>query len=199
MIITSMGEASVRLGQHIPVKNYWRRLVTRAAVTVILRNSATDGGIETLMIRRALREGDPWSGHMAFPGGRLQDEDPDVYAAAIRELEEEIGLPAPGYLSYLGRLSDTLTRRHDDQAMPMVVTPFVFKLEREPEQLYPNHEVAEIVWAPLPFLADYDNREIMYWHRNGEDVELPCYFYEDRRIWGLSLRMLDELIELFRR
>jgi hypothetical protein len=53
-----------------------------------------------------------------------------------------------------------------------------------------------VVWVPLEFLLDTDNRQEMVWERNGIRLTMPCYFYEERRIWGLSLRMLDELMDV---
>ena len=77
----------------------------------------------------------------------------------------------------------------------MTVSVFVFRLDREFE-FQPNHEVAETVWVPLEFLLDTDNRETMIWERGSIKLSMPCYWYEGRRIWGLSLMMLDELMDL---
>ncbi|MEO0439024.1 MAG: CoA pyrophosphatase, partial [Pseudomonadota bacterium] len=60
----------------------------------------------------------------------------------------------------------------------------------------PNEEVDEMVWVPLEFLLDTNNREEMVWERGKISLKLPCYLYEERRIWGLSLRMLDELMDV---
>jgi hypothetical protein len=77
----------------------------------------------------------------------------------------------------------------------MAVTPFVFRLERE-VTFTPNEEVAEVVWVPLEFLLDTDNREQMEWKYKGLKIPMPCYMYDGRCIWGLSLMMLDELMDL---
>ena len=71
----------------------------------------------------------------------------------------------------------------------------MFRLDRE-VTFTPNYEVAEVVWIPLEFLLDTDNRETMTWEYRGLRVKMPCYFYGKRRIWGLSLMMLDELMDL---
>jgi hypothetical protein len=60
----------------------------------------------------------------------------------------------------------------------------------------PNHEVAEVVWVPLEFLLERSNRKQMEWRIKGMNIPLPCYLFEGRRIWGLSLNMLDELLSL---
>jgi 8-oxo-dGTP pyrophosphatase MutT (NUDIX family) len=130
---------------------------------------------------------------MAFPGGRLQPEDEHGFAAAVRETEEEVGLRLGPRDRVLGRLSEL--NAHSRRMGGLAITPFVFRLERE-VQLHPNHEVAEVVWVPLEFLLDTDNRTQMRWQRAGVALDLPCYDYQGRRIWGLSLGMLDELMDL---
>ena len=146
------------------------------------------------MIKRADREGDPWSGHMAFPGGRMDKTDAHGYAVAVRETEEEVGLTLGPQDECIGRLSDINARPHKG-AFGMAVSPFVFRLERE-VTFTPNYEVAEVVWIPLEFLLDTDNREEMVWEFKGASIRMPCYLYGKRRIWGLSLMMLDELMDL---
>ncbi len=153
-----------------------------------------EGELHILMIKRAEREGDPWSGHMAFPGGRMDKTDDHGYAVAVRETWEEVGVRLEETDRCLGRLSD-INARPQMGLLGMVVTPFVFRLDREVE-FAPNHEVAEVVWVPLEFLLDADNREEMIWEYRGIKMPLPCYFYGRRCIWGLSLVMLDELMDL---
>jgi 8-oxo-dGTP pyrophosphatase MutT (NUDIX family) len=181
-----------RLSHYKPRKIVWRRLMKRSAVAMILQ--VREGGLHILMIKRAEREGDPWSGHMAFPGGRMDNTDAHGFAVAVRETEEEIGLTLAGQDRCIGRLSD-LNARPRKTALGMAVTPFVFRLDRE-VVFTPNYEVAEVVWVPMQMLLDTDNRERMVWEFRGAKINLPCYFYGDRRIWGLSLRMLDELMDL---
>lgn len=79
-----------RLADHKPGRRVWRRLMQRSAVAMILQ--VREGELHILMIKRAEREGDPWSGHMAFPGGRMDKADAHGFAVAVRETEEEIGL-----------------------------------------------------------------------------------------------------------
>ena len=181
-----------RLSDHSPGRKVWRRLMQRSAVAMILQVRA--GELNILMIKRAEREGDPWSGHMAFPGGRMDKADAHGFAVAVRETEEEVGLQLTAQDQCIGRLSDIITRPRRG-SFGMAVTPFVFRLQRE-VSFSPNEEVAEVVWVPLEFLLDADNREQMEWTYRGIKMPLPCYFYEGRCIWGLSLMMLDELMDL---
>ena len=181
-----------RLAGHRPSRKLLRPLMKRSAVAMILQ--VREGELNILMIKRAERKGDPWSGHMAFPGGRMDRDDRNGFAAAVRETEEEVGLRLGPEDRCIGRLSDLNARPHKG-AFGMAVSPFVFHLDRE-VSFVPNYEVAEVVWVPLEFLLDTDNREQMVWERTGVRMPLPCYFYEGRRIWGLSLAMLDELMDL---
>lgn len=171
-------------------KKWYRYLCHRSAVALILREH--EQGLDVLMIKRAEREGDPWSGHMAFPGGRLDKTDRHGLAAAKRETWEEIGLSSEAYGHCFGRLSDISTRPHSGKR-PMVISAYVFGIEMVPP-LTLNHEVAEVIWIPVSFLADRANRDTMTWERGRLSLKLPCYFYQGQRIWGLSLMMLDELL-----
>ncbi len=197
--MTSFAAQLDKIRQHAPKKMLGRRFVSRAAIAMIVRpGSAPDAAansIDILMMRRADRIGDPWSGHMAFPGGKMDSKDESSFETSLRELAEETGIPEPQrVLSSVGRLSDVLTRNHSGQR-PMVVTPFVFELT-EAVTFDPNHEVAELVWVPLDYLRQESHRNKMDWELKGVKFKLPCYLYEGRRIWGLSLSMLDELLLL---
>ena len=165
---------------------------TRAAVAAVLREG--ESGAEFLFIHRAEDPRDPWSGHMAFPGGRVDANDSGPLAAALRETREEIGFDLARGARQIGRLSDVAAVGRG-RPMNMVITPFVFASERVPP-LVPNHEVAEIVWVPADFLSDHRNRESMEYQRAGLSLDLPCYRYQEHLIWGLTLGMVDEILSL---
>jgi 8-oxo-dGTP pyrophosphatase MutT (NUDIX family) len=165
---------------------------TRAAVAAVLREG--ESGAEFLFIHRAEDPRDPWSGHMAFPGGRVDANDSGPLAAALRETREEIGFDLAQGARQIGRLSDVAAVGRG-RPMNMVITPFVFASETVPH-LVPNHEVAEIVWVPAGFLSDHRNRESMEYQRAGLSLELPCYRYQEHLIWGLTLGMVDEILSL---
>jgi 8-oxo-dGTP pyrophosphatase MutT (NUDIX family) len=181
-----------RLADHTPGRTLLRRLQKRSAVAMILQ--VREGELHILMIKRAEREGDPWSGHMAFPGGRMDKTDANGFEVAVRETAEEVGLNLGAQVECIGRLSDLNARPHRG-TFGMAVSPFVFRLDRE-VMFTPNHEVAEVVWVPLEFLLDTDNRDEMVWDYKSAHIPMPCYRYEGRCIWGLSLMMLDELLDL---
>jgi len=175
-----------------PQKIWLKPLLKRSAVAMILQQRAE--GLSILMIKRAERDGDPWSGHMAFPGGRMDKGDAHGLAVASRETEEEVGLTLDETVPCIGRLSE-LRARSRGWSLPLIISPYVFRIEEDPV-LTPNHEVAEVIWVPLDYVLDHSNRETMHFKRGKFDAKLPFYMYKNRRIWGLSLLMLDELAEL---
>ncbi len=163
----------------------------RAAVAVVVRRGG--GGDELLFIRRAEHPLDPWSGHMAFPGGMVDPGDADPFAAARRETREELALDLDGGATFLGRLSDV---KPVALLRSLAISPFVFALRDPATPLTPNDEVQEALWIPWAFLADRDHRSTFFWSRNGVPVPMPCYRWDGRAVWGLTLRMVDELREL---
>lgn len=164
----------------------------RAAVAIMVREGLA--ATEILMIRRATREGDPWSGHMGFPGGRRDPCDVCNFACVLRETEEEIGVDLAEWGTRLGELSDVNTGWRKDRP-EMLVTPFVFRVAELPK-LTPNYEVDDVVWVPLHFLIDHHNREPLEWEWKGQKMATDSYLYDTYRIWGLSLMMIDEMISI---
>ena len=145
---------------------------------------------EVLLIRRADRVGDPWSGQMAFPGGHEDSGDPDLLATAMRETIEEVGLDLREH-ELLAAL-DEHPATYQGQFTGMVIAPFVFALRSDPV-LQPNHEVASIVWAPLGKMARGELDVEHELRRNGETMRLPGYGVGPHVVWGLTHRMLQSL------
>ena len=161
----------------------------QAAVAMVLREDR--GPAEVLFIERAAREGDPWSGHMAFPGGRLDPEDASSRGAAERETLEEVGVSLEG-APYLGRLDD-LTGRPSAPDGGMVVSAHVYHLATPPRELAINHEVAEAFWFPLRGLLE-DERHVTYPHATYGGHKLPGILVghpERHIVWGLTYRFLN--------
>jgi len=161
-------------------------------VAAVLRQRKA--GLELLFILRAKHPRDPWSGHMGWPGGRVDDGDAGPLATALRETREELALDLERDGELLGALSEVRTHLRRGPG-PLSVVPFVFELKDE-LTLVPNGEVQEALWVPLPFLLDRRNRGRFVWTGRGVPLVMPCYRFEGRVIWGLTLHMLDELIEL---
>ena len=183
-----------RLQRHVKAKPGFAPRAGRAAVAIMLREGTQ--ATEMLMIRRATREGDPWSGHMGFPGGRRDPQDSSNLACVLRETEEELGVDLAHWGSAVGELSDVNTGWRKDRP-EMLVTPFVFQVASLPP-LTPNEEVDDVVWVPLDYLMDQENREPLAWEWKGQNLETDSYLYESCRIWGLSLIMIDEMLSLLK-
>ena len=168
----------------------------QAAVAIILREG--EQGTEFLLMQRAHHKSDPWSGQMSFPGGKLEPEDASAKAAAIREVEEEVGLVL-GDEDYIGRLDDSFGVKVNRQ-YSVHVACFVFKPQRE---LFPvgNHEVADLVWLPFSYLAQAD-RAYDYEHPAQATLKMPAVLIDEDKqqtLWGLSLRMLSGFCNLIGR
>jgi len=165
-----------------------------AAVAMILREA--DPGPEVLFIERARRRGDPWSGHMAFPGGRIEPVDRDAREAAERETLEEVGLSLAGAES-LGRLADLRGRHAGRPDAAMVISGFVYHAaETEPLRL--NGEVADAFWFPLAALAEAE-RHVEYKVVRGSRTRFPgiCVGDDERHVvWGLTYRFLEVFLEI---
>ena len=164
----------------------------KAAVAAVLRDGS--GEVELLFIRRAEHPRDPWSGQMGLPGGRVDPGDASPLATALRETREEVGLDLEAFGRPLGRLSEV--RTHLPLGLvPHSVVPFAFAVEGDPA-LRLNEEVQEALWVPLPFLLDRRNRSSFTWVRKGLPLPMPCYAFRGRVIWGLTLKIVDELLGL---
>ncbi len=196
MTVPGLDDVRRALRAHRPDDVFGTSVLRKAAVAAVFRDRAGGPGAELLLIRRAESPYDRWSGHMAFPGGKVEPHDPDPLAAALRETREEVGLDLAAEARPLGRLS-TVAALARGKAIPMVIVPYVFELGggRDPA-LRTNDEVAEVVWWPLAHLLDRSNRSTYEWRVAGVPLALPCYRLEGRVLWGLTLKMIDELLGL---
>ena len=165
----------------------------KAAVTIILRDA--EHGTEFLMMQRAFHDRDPWSGQMSFPGGKIETDDADAKAAAIREAFEEVGVGLTEQ-DYIGQLDDLYGLKVDG-IFSVHVSTFVFKPERN-LKLIANGEVADMLWLPFSYLDDVTNSHYFF-HPHDDSVQMPAIMIDDQKeqiLWGLSLRMLSMLHEL---
>ncbi len=190
--MASLDEIRSALRRHRPELVEERPGLSWAAVAAVVRTGPE--GAELLFIHRSEHPDDPWSGHMAFPGGRVEGPDAGPYGAVIRETREELSLDLEAEGRLLGRLSDVRAIARG-RALPLVIAPFVFELLSKPV-LAPNHEVEAVVWVPVRFLADRGNRSTYRWRQGPVAFPLPCYRYQGHLIWGLTFAMVDELVGL---
>ena len=166
-------------------------LASRAAVALILRDG--EAGIELLFIRRAEHPQDPWSGQMAFPGGRAEAGDAGPIATAVRETAEEIGLDLARAAEPLGAL-DVVRAMARMRPMDLTIQPFVFRLVT-PAELHMSAEVESVHWLPLAALLGADLRSTMDYVHDGTSLPFPCVRVDEVVIWGLTYRMLLTLGE----
>lgn len=178
------------LAAHRPDTRPSETSARQAAVALVLRDAAA--GPEALFIRRAEHPEDPWSGHMALPGGRRDPEDAELAHAAVRETLEEVGLSLVD-AALLGRLDDIKAGRLE--VFDLSVTPFVFH-HAKPGALTLNHEVAEAVWLPLAHFLDPANVSAYLLHWNDAEQAFPAFVIGPYTIWGLTYRVLQGLAGL---
>lgn len=167
-----------------------------AAVALVLLPVSADGGgggLEILLIRRAERADDPWSGQIAFPGGRQEASDPDLLATAIRETREETGVDLSA-AERLGTLDDLYPRT--PTLPPVVVRPFVFALATRPA-LVPSDEVQRAFWMPLAHLSESGVRREVTLTLRGAKRTFPAYLVGngDEVIWGMTERILTPFLD----
>ena len=159
----------------------------------MILHEASDG-IEALFIKRAVRPGDPWSGQIAFPGGRREPTDADLLATAIRETHEEVGVELTGAM-LLGALDDLQPRT--PTLPPVIVRPFVFAVAVRPP-LVVDEEVQRAFWIPFRRLAEPGlYREVTLTIR-GQQQPFPAYDLGDDVIWGMTERILTPFVDILR-
>jgi 8-oxo-dGTP pyrophosphatase MutT (NUDIX family) len=181
------------LSSHNPVRHPIGQNTRRAAVAAILKPEIDH--TQALFILRASKEGDPWSGQMAFPGGHIEETDESSIAAAIRETEEEIGLDLRAHGTYLGAL-DEVKANPRRRKIDMVVSPHVFLLDNPEVEFSPNYEVADVLWGSLDDMYHGRVETETEFAMNEVVQSFPGYAVGDQVVWGLTMRMLDHVFTL---
>lgn len=148
------------------------------------------GNLHTVFIKRNIYNG-VHSGQVAFPGGQFEKYDNDLYATALREAEEELGID-PTSVVILGSLTKLYIPPSNFDVMPVVAfttTKPIFRMQPA--------EVADIFITSLSHLADPEtcqNKRITY--ADGRIFQTPCFMVDDHMIWGATSMILNELIEI---
>jgi 8-oxo-dGTP pyrophosphatase MutT (NUDIX family) len=163
----------------------------RAAVALVMRDG--EHGFELLLIKRAEADGDPWSGHVALPGGREEPGDASLEDTAVRETLEETGIDLRRY----GRIVWALDELEPHGGTPIVVQPYVATVGLELPPLVLSDEVSAAFWVPLTtFTAPGASVESTVVVR-GVERRVPSFRHGDYVVWGMTERILRQLVELF--
>ncbi|MET1079893.1 MAG: CoA pyrophosphatase [Pseudomonas sp.] len=180
-----LDELLQRVRSHTPRLLQTDRRFPEAAVLVPITRSDEPELVLTLRASGLSTHG----GEVAFPGGRRDPEDPDLIFTALREAQEEIGLP-PGLVEVIGPLSP-LVSRHGIQ-----VTPYVGLVPDYVEYKANDGEIAAVFTVPLAFFCDDPRQTTHRIDYLGRSWYVPSYRYGEYSIWGLTAIMVVELVNL---
>jgi 8-oxo-dGTP pyrophosphatase MutT (NUDIX family) len=188
----TLQEVSELFSRHRLKKQYAEGGRTRAAVAMILRE--VPGDLEILFIERATFDRDPWSGHLAFPGGKVEPGEQARHAAE-RETQEEIGIDL-GAERYLGRMSDIIGAN-----LPVRVSCFAYGFEGTSLQPGLSHEVRDVFWVRLSDLLRPELNQIATVGFSGTSLQVPAIIMPQSGkpvLWGLTYRLVMQFLEIIR-
>lgn len=179
------------LGSRVPVEV--KDLSARRAAVAILIRAGSGEELEILFIQRAIYEGDPWSGQIAFPGGREEPGDADLLATASRETLEETQLDLRTEALLIGALNDL---RPQAVRLPrVIVRPFVFLVSDVADPVL-SGEVAASFWVPLSVLLDRSVWRDTPVSAGGTEMSRFAFHHRGFVVWGMTERILSELLAL---
>ena len=184
-------EVAERLSRHKLKKQYVEGR-TRAAVAMIMRESPSD--LEILFIERASDERDPWSGHLAFPGGKVEPGE-QARQAAERETQEEVGLDL-GAQCYLGRMSDIVGAN-----LPVRVSCFAYGIMTASVQPVVSPEVRDVFWVRLSDILRPECHQMAKVGFSGVSLKVPAIVMPQADkpvLWGLTYRLVMQFLEIIR-
>lgn len=164
----------------------------QASVALVLR--ARDP-LELLLIKRATSERDPWSGHMALPGGRRDESDGDLQATARRETLEETGVDLVRDGRSLGRLQDVAPS--SPRLPKLTISPFVFGVPAHVDARVASREVERVCWVSLADLRATSTRAEVEIPLPGGIRSFPSFHVLGEHVWGLTYRILERFLELY--
>ena len=164
----------------------------RSAVALIMRQGPT--GDEIFLIQRAPHESDPWSGNIAFPGGKVEPGDQTPRQAAERETREEVGIELE-HADYLGFLTEIVGAH-----LPVRVACYVFLLTGPAPPLTLSREIADGFWVPLTLLLARENQVTAPVTFAGKTHQVPAIKLPHAGkpvLWGITYRLLQHFFALF--
>ncbi|MDA0709737.1 MAG: CoA pyrophosphatase [bacterium] len=160
----------------------------RAAVAVVIHPDPDE--LQVLFIERAAHPNDPWSGHIAFPGGTIEPEDADLRQTAERETREELGFEL-SCAHYLGQLDDVT-----GATLPVQVSAYVYAVDHKPD-LCPNEEVCALFWSSFRDIIDPDRLKTLQltnWQPLKEVPAIDLLGPDRPLLWGLTYRIVAQLV-----
>lgn len=174
------------LTRHTPTRVSAQTDRNCAAVALVLAGPESD--LHLCVMQRAERAGDPWSGDMAFPGGRAAEQDASLQETAERETQEEVGLVLePSHR--LGALAEVSILLRSRERL-LFLSPFVYYLGESLAAFTPNEEVAEVHWIPLAHVWNEHNATSLNLPTQEVSLWYPAIDYRQRAIWGITYRVL---------
>ena len=180
---------NLELGHNIISENLEKILNTtkasdaNAAVVILLRS--TKQGFQVLFVKRAKKSTDPWSGQTALPGGKREPEDRNLKQTIIRETLEETSINLLEGCRFLGEMEQFTSIQKPD----MKITPFVVMQENE-QNIKLNNELTEYFWTTLKEI-DHNKGTVKF----GAE-KFPAYIMGNQKIWGLTYKIVDNLLSL---
>jgi 8-oxo-dGTP pyrophosphatase MutT (NUDIX family) len=155
-----------------------------AAVAILLRSNNKD--IEVLLVKRAIKLTDPWSGQVALPGGKKNSNNEHLKNTAIRETLEETGIDLRKFCKFLGIMESF----RSVQKSEMKIVPFVFFQEKK-QKIKLNDELVEYFWVSLKDI--HKNKRVIKY----QSKEYTAYIIDQYKIWGLTFRIIEKLLMMF--
>jgi 8-oxo-dGTP pyrophosphatase MutT (NUDIX family) len=165
----------------------------QAAVAVALRWQPDE--LAVLLMRRRAHADDPWSGQISLPGGHTEPSDADLFATARREAHEELGVDLGTRARPLGLLPARQAMARGKR-LELWITPCVFEVTA-PLDPQPGPEADEAFWLPLGPAARGELAHDFHYEDERRKLILPAWRFEKRVIWGLTFRMLNQLLDDF--
>ncbi len=187
-----IAQLTERIASHAPEEKD-EAGIRRAAVALMLRLSEKTGEPEIFFIQRAHYETDPWSGQVAFPGGREEASDKSLMDTAIRETWEETGIDIGRDGVIIGQLDDL--RPRIVRLPAVVVRPFVVLLGDHSVPVL-SDEVADSFWVPLALLRDHTGWRDTIVTAGGLEFTRRAFHHGEFVVWGMTERILSDFLTL---
>ncbi len=177
-----------RLKQHRP-HLFSGQNVRQAAVAVVF--AGEQDALSVLLIQRVQRLEDPWSGHLAFPGGMMDPGDDSLLTTARREILEEVCWQ-PASSDCLTRFDD-LEGKSAGKSAGLTIASFIFRIP-EPVSVGVSDEVEKSLWVPVSELTDSRQQTAFEPY---DRVRYPAVRLRDQALpllWGMTLRLLQQIL-----